>query len=241
MRDKNAELRHLAGPQSRRFEAWHAARIFAEYARGLRGMHFSGPCVTVFGSARVQESDPNYELARRTGRLLAEAGFTVVTGGGPGIMEAANRGAHDAGGRSLGCNIRLPQEQKPNPYLDRVVEFDHFFIRKVMLVKYSYGFVAFPGGYGTFDEIFEAAELIQTRKLRDFPLVLVGSDFWQPIVDRLRTGMLGRGLIDHLDLVRFMVTDSPDDAVQHVQGVAMRKFGLDWEAPTAHRWLGERL
>jgi uncharacterized protein (TIGR00730 family) len=237
----DTEARHLAGPQSRSFEAWHALRIFAEYARGLRGLHFAGPCVTVFGSARILEDDPYYDLARQTGRLLSEAGFSVITGGGPGIMEAANRGARDAGGPSLGCNIRLAHEQAPNPYLDRVVNFDHFFIRKVMLVKYSYGFVAFPGGYGTFDEIFEAAELVQTGKLRDFPLVLFGSDFWGPIVDQLRSGLLARGLIEHLDLVRFVVTDSPEEAARHIQGVAMRKFGLRWEvAPRRHPILGER-
>lgn len=237
----NAEVRHLAGPQSRRFEMLHAGRLIAEYARGLRGLHFVGPCVTVFGSARITSDDHMYALARETGRHLAESGFSVMTGGGPGIMEAANRGAREGGGRSLGCNIRLPKEQQPNPYLDRVINFDHFFIRKVMLVKYSYGFVAFPGGFGTFDEVFEAAELIQTGKLREFPLVLVGADFWTPIVDTLRQQLLSRHLIDADDLARLMVTDSSADAAAHIQRLAMSKFGLHWQnAPRHHRWLGER-
>ena len=237
----DAEVRHLAGPQSRRFELLHAGRLIAEYGRGLRGLHFVGPCVTVFGSARITDVDPMYALARDTGRRLAECGFTVMTGAGPGIMEAANRGARDAGGGSLGCNIRLPHEQVPNAYLDRVITFDHFFIRKVMLVKYSYGFVAFPGGYGTFDEVFEAAELIQTGKLRRFPLVLVGTDFWSPIVDVLREQLVARRLIDPEDLARMIVTDSPAEAAAHIQSVAMTKFGLHWqEAPRRHRWLGER-
>jgi len=236
-----AEVRHLAGPQSRRFEALHALRLISEYWRGLRGLHFAGPCVTVFGSARITEDDPTYGLARATGRRIAEAGFGVMTGGGPGIMEAANRGARDAGGRSLGCNIRLAREQRPNPYLDRVITFDHFFIRKVMLVKYSYGFVAFPGGYGTFDEVFEAAELIQTAKLQNFPLVLMGSDFWRPLLDELRDAVLARRLIERGDLDRFVLTDDVDEAIAHIQEVAMRRFGLHWEdAPRHHRWLGER-
>jgi uncharacterized protein (TIGR00730 family) len=236
-----SEVHHLAGPQSRRFETLHALRLVQEYWRGLRALHFVGPCVTVFGSARTTADDPMYVLARETGRQLADCGFSVMTGGGPGIMEAANRGARDAGGASLGCNIRLVREQEANPYLDRVIQFDHFFIRKVMLVKYSYGFVAFPGGYGTFDEVFEAAELIQTAKVRDFPLVLMGSDFWTPVLDELRTAVLARGLIDHADLARFVVTDDAERAATHIQRVAMRKFGLHWdEVPRRRGWLLER-
>src|SRR5437660_446463 len=160
-------------------------RISWEFIKGFRALHFVGPCVTVFGSARFSDDHPVYDLARRTGALLARAGFTVMTGGGPGVMEAANRGAKDVGGRSIGCNIRLPQEQKPNPYLDKWITFRYFFVRKVMLVKYSYAFIALPGGFGTLDEIFETATLIQTAKIRDFPMVLMGRDFWQPLLDFL--------------------------------------------------------
>src|SRR5262252_5987902 len=181
-----AEIRFLQGPQKRGFELWRATGIFFELLGGFRALHFVGPCVTVFGSARFKEDHPYYEIAREVGRGLARSGFTVMTGGGPGVMEAANRGAREAGGRSIGCNIELPQEQKPNAYLDRWITFRHFFVRKVMLVKYSYAFVALPGGFGTLGEIFETATLIQTHKIRDFPLILVVKDFWRPLLDFLR-------------------------------------------------------
>ena len=158
------EVRFLEGPQNRTSELLRAVRIFCEFMRGFRALHFVGPCVTVFGSARFSESHPYYEMARQCGSGLARAGFTVMTGGGPGIMEAANRGAKEAGGRSIGCNIELPEEQKPNRYLDRWITFRHFFVRKVMLVKYSYAFIALPGGFGTLDEIFEAATLDSNRQ-----------------------------------------------------------------------------
>src|SRR5262245_34492619 len=154
-----AEERFLQGPKTRRFEFARLLRIMMEFLRGFRKLHFVGPCVTVFGSARFKEDHEYYELGREMGRRLAQAGFTVITGGGPGIMEAANRGAKDAGGPSIGCNIRLPVEQKPNPYVDQFIEFRYFFVRKVMLAKYSYGFVALPGGFGTLDELFEIATL----------------------------------------------------------------------------------
>jgi uncharacterized protein (TIGR00730 family) len=228
--------KHLQGPQTRRYELREAGRIYREYFTALRALHFMGPAVTVFGSARLHDGSDEYELARSTGRLLAEAGFTTMTGGGPGIMEAANRGAQEGGGRSIGCNIRLPHEQLPNPYCDRVVTFDHFFIRKVMLVKYSVGFVIAPGGFGTFDELFEAVTLIQTGKIADFPLVLLDSSYWNPLLDEIRAQLLGRGTIDALDLQRFHVTDSPADAVDYVSQVASRKFGI---GPRPSRWLNE--
>lgn len=158
----------LQGPQKRSFELRQAVRIFLEIMRGFRNLHFLAPCVTVFGSARFTEEHAYYGLAREIGERLARAGFTVMTGGGPGIMEAANRGAKDAGGYSVGCNIELPQEQKPNAYLDRWVTFRYFFVRKLMLEKYSYAFIALPGGFGTLDEIFETATLIQTHKIKNF-------------------------------------------------------------------------
>jgi uncharacterized protein (TIGR00730 family) len=238
-RKEATERRYLEGPQSRGFELVHALRIFGEYLRGLRALHFVGPCVTVFGSARTTADDPTYELGRRTGALLADAGFTVMTGGGPGIMEAANRGAREAGGRSIGCNIQLPVEQAANPYVDRMVTFQHFFVRKVMLVKYSYGFVALPGGFGTFDEVFEAATLIQTGKIRNFPVVLLGTSFWLPLLDEMRSTMLPRHAITDADLDRLSLTDSPDEAVAHVLDVATRTFGLRYRAPQRRRWLGE--
>src|SRR6187455_2345489 len=177
----NEERTFLSGPRARLSELKLAIKFFLEFVRGFRALHFVGPCVTVFGSARFKEDHPYYALGREMGKRLAQLGLTVMTGGGPGIMEAANRGAKEAGGCSIGCNIILPHEQHPNPYLDLFVEFPHFFVRKVMLVKYSYAFVALPGGFGTLDEIFEVATLVQTRKIQDFPLVLVGREFWQPL------------------------------------------------------------
>jgi uncharacterized protein (TIGR00730 family) len=233
--DHNGERRYLAGPQSWDLELAHALRIFVEYARGLRALHFVGPCVTVFGSARVPPTDPLYDLGRRTGARFAEAGFTVMTGGGPGLMEAASRGAHEVGGRSVGCNIRLPVEQRPNPYLDRVVEFRHFFIRKVMLVKYSYAFVALPGGFGTFDEMFETATLVQTGKIRDFPIVLLGEEFWRPVLDALRATIGARALVSEADLDRFFLCDTPEAAVAHVLGIATHAFGRRYRS-AGRRW-----
>jgi len=232
------ELLYLQGPQRRSFELVHATRIFREYFHGLRTLHFVGPCVTVFGSARLGPDDPSYELGRRTGALLAEAGFTVMTGGGPGLMEAANRGAREAGGRSIGCNILLPHEQLTNPYVDLAVTFRHFFIRKVMLVKYSCGFVALPGGFGTLDELFEAATLIQTGMIADFPIVLLGTDFWKPVVDALRDDLAARHTIEPTDLRHLHLTDDPTDAVDHVRLVT-KQFDLAYRPVRRRRWLAE--
>ncbi|MDZ4829654.1 MAG: TIGR00730 family Rossman fold protein [Phycisphaerae bacterium] len=204
--------------------------------RGFRTLHFVGPCVTVFGSARFKEDHRWYTLARTVGSGLAKAGFTIMTGGGPGIMEAANRGARDVGGKSIGCNIILPFEQKPNPYVDRTVNFKYFFIRKVMLVKYSYGFIVMPGGFGTMDELFETLTLIQTDKISDFPIVLMGRDYWQPMLDFLREQMVTAGTIDDADLSRFIVTDDAETAVEYVRNIAMRHFGLEYGARIRKRW-----
>ena len=213
-----------------------ALGVFTEFIRGFRALHFVGPCVTVFGSARFKEDHPYYAMARAIGHGLAELGFTVVTGGGPGIMEAANRGAREARGRSIGCNIELPKEQAPNPYLDRWITFRHFFVRKVMLVKYSYAFVALPGGFGTLDEIFETATLIQTGKILDFPLVLVGRDFWRPLTDFLHGPLERLGLIDPRDADRIVVVDSAAEAVAAVRDIAIPIFGLHYRVPR-RRWL----
>ena len=230
------EVRFLEGPQNRTSELLRAVRIFCEFMRGFRALHFVGPCVTVFGSARFSESHPYYEMARQCGSGLARAGFTVMTGGGPGIMEAANRGAKEAGGRSIGCNIELPEEQKPNRYLDRWITFRHFFVRKVMLVKYSYAFIALPGGFGTLDEIFEAATLIQTAKIRNFPLVLMGKEFWRPLLEFLAERLVREKTIDQADLDRLIVTDSPQEAVQVITEIAMSQFGLTFPARLKRRW-----
>ena len=193
--------------------------------RGFRGLHFVGPCVTVFGSARFAEEHPYYALARQVGGRLARMGFTVMTGGGPGIMEAANRGARDEGGFSVGCNIELPAEQKLNPYLDRAVTFRHFFVRKVMLVKYSYAFVVMPGGVGTMDELFEALTLIQTKKIADFPLVLMGRDYWRPLLEMLET-MVAAGTVSREDLRLLLVTEAVHEAMKHIETHAVERFGL---------------
>jgi uncharacterized protein (TIGR00730 family) len=231
------EQQFLAGPRSRWAEFTRAVRIFGEFIKGFRALHFLPPCVTVFGSARFGEDHPHYQLARQLGSGLAKAGLTVMTGGGPGIMEAANRGAHEAGGLSVGCNITLPHEQAPNPYLDRFVEFRYFFVRKVMLVKYSHAFVVLPGGFGTMDELFEAATLIQTQKIEDFPLVLMGVDFWRPLLAFLRDTMVQHGTIAAADLDRILVTDDVAEAVAHVHAGALRHLVAP-KKPSA--LLGER-
>lgn len=229
-------IRFLHGPQKRSFELARALRIFFELMRGFRTLHFVGPCVTVFGSARFKEDHPYYILAHEVGARLAQAGFTVMTGGGPGIMEAANRGAKEVGGISIGCNIELPREQKPNPYLDRWITFRHFFVRKLMLVKYSYAFVAMPGGFGTLDEIFEVATLIQTGKIKDYPLVLIGRSFWQPLLDFVSQRLLVEETIDPRDTDLLVLTDSPDEAVTAITAIAQARFGLTYEARMRRRW-----
>ena len=213
------EPRMLQGPDPRRSEFLRVLRIGREFIKGLRKMHFIGPAVTVFGSARFDEDHEYYRLTREVSKRIAGSGITVVSGGGPGIMEAANRGAKDAqdanpdAGKSVGCNIVLPFEQEPNPYLDVFVEFEYFFVRKVMLLKYSFAFVVMPGGFGTMDEAFEAITLIQTGKIKSFPIILMGKDYWQPLVDFARDTMVGRATIspEDLDLVTF--TDDPDEAM----------------------------
>src|SRR5262249_21166716 len=205
-------LRLFQGPQRRGVELLRAFGICTEFVHGFRTLHFVGPCVTVFGSARFPDGHPYYALARELGARLAAAGFTVMTGGGPGILEAGNRGAKDVGGRSVGCNIELPNEQVPNPYLDRWITFRHFFVRKVMLVKYSYAFVALPGGFGTLDEIFETATLIHTGKIREFPLVLLGRDFWHPLMEFLEDRLPPGGTPGPAPPKRLTVTHPPAQA-----------------------------
>jgi len=218
----------LQGPHSRLKELQQLFRIIWETLRGFRALHFVGPCVTVFGSARFSQGHPYYRLTREVGAKLAGIGFTVITGGGPGLMEAANRGAKESGGRSVGCNIMLPKEQQPNPYLDKWVEFRYFFIRKLMLAKYSYAFIAMPGGYGTADEFFEILTLLQTGKIQHFPMVLMGKSYWEPLMGLFKKSMLKQGAIDTLDLDLFLVTDSPAEAVAYIQKNTIRQFGLTY-------------
>jgi uncharacterized protein (TIGR00730 family) len=226
----------LEGPHSRIQELGLLARAARDFIRGFRVLHFVGPCVTIFGSARFGETHPYYAIARDIGRRVSLMGFTVMTGGGPGLMEAANRGAHEAGGRSIGCNIILPAEQKPNPYLDDWVQFRYFFIRKLMLAKYSYAFVAVPGGYGTLDELFEVAVLIQTGKMTDYPIVLLGADYWRPLVGYLRDRLVTAGTIDAADVDRLIVTDSPAEAAAIVRDRALGHFGLTYGPRARPRW-----
>jgi uncharacterized protein (TIGR00730 family) len=229
----------LQGPHSRRTELWLVLRAVHDFISGFRTLHFVGPCVTVFGSARFDEHHAFYAIARDVGRRISELGFTVMTGGGPGLMEAANRGARDAGGRSVGCNIELPAEQSPNPYLDRWVTCRHFFVRKVLLFKYSYAFVALPGGIGTMDELFEALVLIQTRKIAHFPVVLIGTAYWQPLLGLLAE-MAASGTIDQADLQLILVTDDLDEVISHLERYAIGRFGLrGHRAPRPMPWLGE--
>jgi uncharacterized protein (TIGR00730 family) len=190
-------------------------RIMKDFSNGFAKLYKLGPAVTVFGSARFPEGTANYQVAVEVGRELARAGFAVITGGGPGMMEAANRGAREAGGVSIGCNIILPHEQKPNPYLDEVVDFNYFFARKVMLVKYSCGFVCMPGGFGTLDEMFEAATLIQCHKIGPFPVILIGTEFWKKLIE-LMYEMLYAGAISNEDTGFGFVTDSPSQAVEMI-------------------------
>jgi uncharacterized protein (TIGR00730 family) len=231
----------LAGGRKRGWELARLLRISAGFIRGFRALHFVGPCVTVFGSSRFKEDHRYYRLAREVGGELARRDFAVMTGGGPGVMEAANRGAQEAGGLSIGCNIELPHEQRPNPYLDHWVDFRYFFVRKVMLTKYSTAFVLMPGGFGTMDEIFETATLVQTGKIADFPLVLMGTDFWGPLLDFLRGTMVAEGTVDAADVDRFVLTDSADEAAEHVLEVAQERFGLKLQpSRKASRMLGEK-
>ncbi len=237
---KASETRFLAGPQSRFREFMMAVRAFREMIVGFRKLHFAGPCVTVFGSARFGESHPYYKFARSVGEQLALAGFTVMTGGGPGIMEAANRGAKDVEGRSVGCNIILPMEQAPNPYLDTYVDFRYFFIRKLILAKYSYAFVAMPGGFGTLDELFEIATLVQTGKMKGFPIVLAGTEYWAPLVNYLRDTMATEGTISTLDVDRFIISDDPEEIASLVAEAALKQFGLTQGIWKPRWWLFER-
>jgi uncharacterized protein (TIGR00730 family) len=197
-------------------DPWRVFRIMGEFVEGFDELASLSRGISIFGSARSKPGDPDYKAAQETAALLAAEGFAVITGGGPGIMEAANRGAFEAGGLSIGCNIELPFEQRSNAYQTRSLTFKYFFVRKMMFVKYSLGFIIFPGGFGTFDELFEALTLIQTKKIRDFPIVLFGSAYWQGLLDWLRDVVRPDGKISDHDLKMFRITDSPAEVVEIV-------------------------
>jgi uncharacterized protein (TIGR00730 family) len=213
---EGAEKLFLSGRRSREADLESAVKIFLEFLRGFESFDFNQPCVTVFGSARFDEKHEYYQMARDLAYELAGQGYAIMTGGGPGLMEAANRGAREAGGLSLGCNIRLPQEQKANPYLDKFIEFEHFFIRKVMMVKYSSAFVVMPGGFGTLDEAFEVATLIQTEKLDRFPIVGLGGEFWAQLRKFARETMLEKGVIGEDDLAFIHPAESIEEALRFI-------------------------
>lgn len=216
----------LDSPKHRTEGIWFALKVGWELIKGYRTFHFVGPCVTVFGSARFQEDSHHYHKARQVGNELAQMGFTTMTGGGPGIMEAANLGAYELGGRSVGCNIELQMEPGYNEYLDKVLTFKYFFIRKVMLFKYSYAFVVFPGGFGTMDEFFEAITLLQTKKIRWLPLVLIGKEYWQPLLELLEE-MKNEGTISPEDIDLVKLTDDIDEAMAFIRQNTIEKYGME--------------
>jgi uncharacterized protein (TIGR00730 family) len=229
----------LEGPARRDIEFFYVFRVAAQFIRGFRKLHFAGPCVTVFGSARFDENHLYYKKGMEMGAKLSQLGFTIMTGGGPGIMEAAPRGAKSVGGKTIGCNIILPEEQASNPYLDVVVTFRHFFVRKVLLVKYSYAFVVMPGGAGTMDELFETVTLIQTGKIKEFPIVVFGVEYWKPLQEMLHV-MVDQKTISATDLDLILFTDSVEEATAHIESTTRQKFGLV-RKPIKPSWLfGER-
>lgn len=235
-----SEIKFLEGPQSRWEEFKFTIKVLLEFIKGFRALHFVGPCVTVFGSARFKDGHPYYEITEKLSGRIAQLGFTIMTGGGPGIMEAANKGAKDVGGRSVGCNIVLPMEQKPNPYLDKWVSIRYFFIRKTLLLKYSYAFVVMPGGFGTLDEYFEALTLIQTKKISEFPIVIFDTAFHKDLLEHIEM-MKAKATISSLDAQLFLVTDSIEEAVTYIQQKSIVKFGLKQQKPyRPFGWLFEK-
>ncbi|NCI47736.1 LOG family protein [Sediminibacterium soli] len=207
---------YLHGPKPRINEFLFAWDIFVQFIHGFRTLHFVGPCITVFGSARFKEDHPYYAISREFGKRIAGLGFTTMTGGGPGTMEGANRGAFENGGVSVGCNIKLPHEQYPNPYMQKWITFDYFFVRKVLLIKYSYAFIILPGGFGTMDELFNTITLIQTKSLTDFPIVLFGREYYQPLMNVIEM-MIDKGTISPEDKNLVLLTDDIDEAMLHIR------------------------
>ena len=207
---------YLEGPKSRGYELSFAFKVFKQFIKGFRTLHFVGPCITVFGSARFKEDHLYYQQAVELCKRIAQLGFTTMTGGGPGIMEAANRGAFENGGQSVGCNIQLPFEQQSNPYLHKSVTFEHFFVRKVLLIKYSYAFIIMPGGFGTMDEFFETLTLVQTKTLTQFPIVLFGKEYYKEMMEAMND-MAAKGTISKEDMSLVLITDDFDEAMDHIR------------------------
>lgn len=232
---QKSNIRFLEGPQSRWREFKFAIRVFFEFIKGFRKLHFVGPCVTIFGSARFHDGHPFYEVTRKLSGRIAQLGFTIMTGGGPGIMEAANRGAREVGGKSVGCNIVLPFEQKENPYLDAFVNIRYFFVRKTLLIKYSYAFVVMPGGIGTMDEFYEALTLIQTKVLNEFPIIVFDTAYHKDLIEQIQH-MREKGSISPEDLKLCLFTDSIDEAVAHLETNAIHKFGLRYQTSSKKLW-----
>jgi uncharacterized protein (TIGR00730 family) len=214
---------YLDGPKPRMNELWFSWDVFKQFIKGMRALHFMGPCITVFGSARFKEGHAHYEAAREFGKRIAETGFVTMTGGGPGVMEAANRGAFENGGKSVGVNIKLPFEQFPNPYVHQSITLNYFFVRKVLLVKYSYAFIIMPGGWGTMDELYETLTLIQTEVINTFPVVIYGKEYYQPMVDYFDV-MLKAGTISPDDLKLILFTDDMDEAMEHIKKYVRKNF-----------------
>jgi len=230
----------LDGPKSRRRELFFVFKIMWEFLKGFRALHFVGPCITVFGSARFKEEHPFYQKSMKVGAALANLGFTAMTGGGPGVMEAVNRGAKKAGGKSVACNIELPFEQHTNPYVDVSVNIRYFFVRKVLLTKYSYGFIVMPGGYGTLDEYFEAITLVQTAKTKKFPIVLMGKEYYSNLFSHIEK-MIQEKTINPEDKNLFLFTDSIEEAMAHIEKYAIGHFGLKKRKKIkTYFWLGEK-
>jgi uncharacterized protein (TIGR00730 family) len=228
-------IKFLVGPQNRWKEFKFAFNVFLEFIKGFRSLHFAGPCVTVFGSARFKEDHEYYKKTQELSGEIARLGFTIMTGGGPGIMEAANRGAKDVGGRSVGCNIILPFEQKENEYLDKFVNIKYFFVRKTLLIKYSYAFIVMPGGFGTLDEYFEALTLIQTKMLKEFPIIIFDKAFHKEVIEHIEF-MKQKGTISPEDLDLCLFTDSVEEAVEHIKKNSITKFGLRHEKEIKTKW-----
>jgi uncharacterized protein (TIGR00730 family) len=228
---------YLDGPRSRSYELFFAIRVFRQMIKGFRTLHFVGPCVTVFGSARFREDHPYYIAAREMGKQIAALGFTTMTGGGPGIMEAANRGAFENGGASVGCNIQLPWEQKPNPYVQTSITIRYFFVRKALLEKYSYAFIIMPGGFGTMDEFFETLTLVQTKTISQFPLVLFGKSFYQPLMDYMNF-MAAQKTISPEDMQLVLLTDSVEEATEHIRKYITANYKVKPRRPKW--WLFEK-
>lgn len=226
----NDEIKFLEGPQSRVSDFKYIMSVVLEFIKGFRALHFVGPCVTVFGSARFKEDHPYYQQARELSGEIARLGFTIMTGGGPGIMEAANRGAKDVGGKSVGCNIVLPHEQHHNPYLDKWVNIRYFFIRKVLLLKYSYAFVVMPGGFGTLDEFYEALTLVQTKKIDMFPIIIFDKEFYQNVLEHNKI-MKDAGTISLNDESLYLVTDSIEETINYIKEKSIVAFGLKYMTP----------